>query len=134
MLDQLLAIKKPELVIVVHDLVPGPSPFSRPSSRKVSAAVAEQPSIWGVGRRVQSLLVPRGDRVTGSVRINEFRRVKVGDVDRCYVMVSGDNFSFGKRLGRDFFHPGSAAAKFSSTDGPIVEEMIQKFLDELRQK
>jgi hypothetical protein len=134
MLDQLLAIKKPELVIVVHDLVPGPSPFSRPSPRSVSAAVADQPSIWGVAKRVQMLLVPPSDRVTGSFTVHESRRVEVNGADRFYFMVSGHNFSFHERLPRQFFQPGSAAAMFGPTDGPIVEEMIQKFLDELRQK
>ncbi|MFN3693320.1 MAG: hypothetical protein ACK4SL_04515 [Candidatus Paceibacteria bacterium] len=134
MLDQLLTIKRPELVIVVHDPVPGESPFSRPSPRIVSTMVAKQPSIWGVAKRVQMLLVPPNDRVTNSFTVHESRRVEVNGVDRFYFMVSGHNFSFGKRLRRQFFQPGSAAAMFGPVDGPVVEEMIQKFLDELKRK
>ncbi len=134
MLDELLAIRNPELVIVVYDPVPADSAFSRPSPRMVSAAVAKQHTIWGAAKRVQTLLVPPSDRVTSDVMVNEFRRVEVNGVDRFYFMVSGHNFSFGKRLRRQFFQPDSAAAMFGPVDGPVVAEMIQNFLDVLKQK
>ncbi len=134
MLDQLLAIKKPELVIVVHDLVPGPSPFSRPYPGRVAAAVEDQSALWGVARRVKALLIARGDRVALITGTKLFKHDKAEGVDRCYVMVSGHNFSFGDRLGRDFFDPDgrSVRTKFGPIHGPVVEAMIADFQASLR--
>ncbi|MFM2423966.1 MAG: hypothetical protein RLZZ70_355 [Candidatus Parcubacteria bacterium] len=133
MLDVLLGqLARPELVIIVHDLIPGASHFSRPSPRIVAEAVAKQPTLWGVSRRVKALLVPLKDQVAQVENIDLFRREESSGTKRCYVLVKGHNFSFGNRLGRDFFDPRSdLRAKFGERDGPHIEAMLQHHFPEI---
>jgi hypothetical protein len=132
MLDMLLSeIPHPELVIVVYDRTPGPSSFSCPDPGRIAAAVQNQPTLWSVAKRVNSLLVPQGDLVTYKTL---YKRMLVDGVDRHYVLVPGDNFDFDERLGRDFFVPDSRSvlAKFGPVDGPVVAAMVTEFQASLR--
>jgi hypothetical protein len=124
---------RPELVIVVYDNQY--NTFSRPQPRAVKRLVAVQSALMSSRARVRAILRPRHDDVTHIEDINVFHAETRDDVGREYILVVGHHFSFGGRLGRDFFDPKTdLSRKFGEPDGLIVQNMIDTFLESLKKK
>ncbi len=133
MISNIFRATRPELSIVVYDTRFGSQPFSRPHSRLVAAAVAEQPMWWWPTLRVERLLVPGSDRVARIESITFSDKVTVDASTRLCALVCGTNFSFGARLGRDFFDPrtDNLRTKFGDSIGRQIEILIQRGVPDL---
>jgi hypothetical protein len=131
---RMLVKDRPVMTIIVYDeqLLT----FSRPHPVRTKRVVARQGWTLAPVTRARKVLKPKDDTVTVITEAILFHSELRDGVGREYVLVKGHHFSFGGRLGRDFFDPKTddLRAKFGEPDGQYIEAMIEHHFPQLFKK